>query len=43
MFFEGKDEKVGSKALDVMLYFWEDKENGLFEWVPGGSLLGGFN
>lgn len=25
-FFEGKDETVGSKALDVMLYFWEDKD-----------------
>lgn len=24
--FEGKDETVGSKALDVMLYFWEDKD-----------------
>ena len=23
----GKDEKVGAKALDVMLYFWEDKDS----------------
>ena len=41
---EGKDETVGSKALDVMLYFWEDKDFADFSnGLPGGSLLGGFN
>lgn len=36
-----KDETVGSKALDVMLYFWEDKESPDFSGWWFGPQIGG--
>lgn len=36
-----KDEKVGAKALDVMLYFWEDKESPDFSGWWFGPHIGG--